>query len=90
MEWGSDSCGGTVNTQREGERENKKREGKREEGRERDNNNNNLVGNRMRRTDGKGMLGHHNTAGKSTALAGENANTRRTKTTGVAQCSSLL
>lgn len=28
MEWGSDSCGGTVNTQREGERENKKKRGK--------------------------------------------------------------
>lgn len=78
MEWGSDSCGGTVNTQREGEREN----------------NNNLVGNRMKMTEGEGNTGtqqasHHNTAGKSTAFSGENVNMPRTKRTGVAQCLSL-
>lgn len=78
MEWGSDSCGGTVNTQREGEREN----------------NNNLVGNRMKMTEGEGNTGtqqasHHNTDGKSTAFSGENVNMPRTKRTGVAQCLSL-
>lgn len=81
MEWGSDSCGGTVNTRREGENE-----------RERENNNN-LVGNRMKMTEGEGITGtqasHHNTAGKSTAFSGENVNMPRTKRTGVAQCSSL-
>ncbi len=43
-EWGFDSCGGTVNTEGENEREIIK-------------NNNNLVGNRMRRTEGEGDTG---------------------------------
>jgi len=81
MEWGSDSCGGTVNTHREREREQERE-------------NNNLVCNRMKMTEGEGNTGtqqasHHNTAGKSTAFSGENVNMPRTKRTGVAQCLSL-